>query len=290
MATPTWCSWRSRPAWGSSAGASPAESRPGTKPTKRRPSPSYGSTMWLMSATTPSCRLKGGGGVLGAARRCMADPGFTWCCTWPSERTDVDLVPRQMRMAEDDDVGLREPAAETGASAGGRPAVVDGRNFTSVEVRDESLGQDHAAVVVAEDGSDGSELLQRRQHRRVGDVARMDDGIGRTRDGRRACRRAALRRPRADGCRRPAARSSRPLSHGSVIWPDRRTFVVGLQHAAGNHGDSTGRGRRWVAELECHHGQHVRHRPPFFERPGSSRAKVATSTSVRASTARCATT
>ena len=23
----------------------------------------------------------------------------------------------------------------------------------------------------------------------------------------------------------------------------------------------------WVAELECHHGQHVRHKPPFILRP-----------------------
>ncbi len=23
----------------------------------------------------------------------------------------------------------------------------------------------------------------------------------------------------------------------------------------------------WVAELECHHGQHVRHNPPFINRP-----------------------
>jgi len=23
----------------------------------------------------------------------------------------------------------------------------------------------------------------------------------------------------------------------------------------------------WVAELECHHGQHVRHDPPFVNRP-----------------------
>jgi hypothetical protein len=23
----------------------------------------------------------------------------------------------------------------------------------------------------------------------------------------------------------------------------------------------------WVAELECHHGQHVRHIPPFVNRP-----------------------
>ncbi len=23
----------------------------------------------------------------------------------------------------------------------------------------------------------------------------------------------------------------------------------------------------WVAKLECHHGQHVRHNPPFIQRP-----------------------
>ena len=23
----------------------------------------------------------------------------------------------------------------------------------------------------------------------------------------------------------------------------------------------------WVAELACHHGQHVRHNPPFMDRP-----------------------
>ena len=23
----------------------------------------------------------------------------------------------------------------------------------------------------------------------------------------------------------------------------------------------------WMAELECHHGQHVRHKPPFMNRP-----------------------
>ena len=23
----------------------------------------------------------------------------------------------------------------------------------------------------------------------------------------------------------------------------------------------------WVAELECHHGQHIRHQPPFIDRP-----------------------
>ncbi len=32
----------------------------------------------------------------------------------------------------------------------------------------------------------------------------------------------------------------------------------------GFHQDEHG---EWVAELSCLHGQHVRHRPPFIERP-----------------------
>ncbi|MEZ4700493.1 MAG: DUF3565 domain-containing protein [Rhodothermales bacterium] len=32
----------------------------------------------------------------------------------------------------------------------------------------------------------------------------------------------------------------------------------------GYHRDDEG---DWVAELDCGHGQHVRHKPPFFERP-----------------------
>src|SRR5689334_5250690 len=37
-----------------------------------------------------------------------------------------------------------------------------------------------------------------------------------------------------------------------------------LRHIAGFHEDENG---EWVAELDCLHGQHVRHRPPFQERP-----------------------
>lgn len=32
----------------------------------------------------------------------------------------------------------------------------------------------------------------------------------------------------------------------------------------GYHKDEAG---DWVAELDCGHGQHVRHKPPFFNRP-----------------------
>ena len=82
-------------------------------------------------------------------------------------------------MAEDDNIGLREPSAQARTSTGSRAAVVDGRHFASFEVDDESLGQDEAAVVVAEHRPNGCEVLQRRQDRRVGDIARVDDDVGR---------------------------------------------------------------------------------------------------------------
>jgi len=36
------------------------------------------------------------------------------------------------------------------------------------------------------------------------------------------------------------------------------------QKIVGYHQDEE---RDWVAELACHHGQHVRHNPPFINRP-----------------------
>ena len=82
-------------------------------------------------------------------------------------------------MAEDHDICLREPAAETGGSALSRTAVVDGRDFTSIEFDDEALGQDHAAVVVSEHRPNWREFLQRRQDRGVGDIAGVNDDVGR---------------------------------------------------------------------------------------------------------------
>lgn len=37
-----------------------------------------------------------------------------------------------------------------------------------------------------------------------------------------------------------------------------------LRNITGFHQDEAG---DWVAELNCHHGQHVRNKPPFFNRP-----------------------
>ncbi|MCO6440760.1 MAG: DUF3565 domain-containing protein [Nitrococcus mobilis] len=36
------------------------------------------------------------------------------------------------------------------------------------------------------------------------------------------------------------------------------------QHIVGFHQDNE---RHWVAELECGHNQHVRHKPPWINRP-----------------------
>jgi tellurite resistance-related uncharacterized protein len=43
-----------------------------------------------------------------------------------------------------------------------------------------------------------------------------------------------------------------------------RTIVVVLRHIVGFVVDDVG---DWVALLECHHRQHVRHRPPFWSAP-----------------------
>ena len=54
-------------------------------------------------------------------------------------------------MTEDDDIRLREPASQAGGATGRRAAVVNGRDLASIETDHESLGQNHAAIVVAED-------------------------------------------------------------------------------------------------------------------------------------------
>lgn len=42
------------------------------------------------------------------------------------------------------------------------------------------------------------------------------------------------------------------------------------QPITGFHTDAEG---HWVAELACGHGQHVRHNPPFHERPWTQTAQ-----------------
>jgi hypothetical protein len=44
---------------------------------------------------------------------------------------------------------------------------------------------------------------------------------------------------------------------GTLVYPPSSTIV-------GYHQDEE---KHWVAELSCGHHQHVRHRPPFIERP-----------------------
>jgi hypothetical protein len=47
------------------------------------------------------------------------------------------------------------------------------------------------------------------------------------------------------------------LPRGALVYPRASTIV-------GYHQDEE---KNWVAELSCGHQQHVRHRPPFIERP-----------------------
>jgi hypothetical protein len=39
---------------------------------------------------------------------------------------------------------------------------------------------------------------------------------------------------------------------------------MGVSRIVGYHQDAE---KNWIAELSCGHSQHVRHRPPFAERP-----------------------
>lgn len=96
----------------------------------------------------------------------------------PVGTTDIGLMPRQVGMAEDHHIGFREPTAQASGSSDGRAAVMDGRELTPVEVEDEAFGQRHVAIVVPENGMDRSELLQRGEHRTVGDVAGVNDDVG----------------------------------------------------------------------------------------------------------------
>ena len=62
----------------------------------------------------------------------------------------------------------------------------------------------------------------------------------------------------AEGLEQPADRKD------STSMPE---YVVGVERPiTGYHQDELG---DWVAELDCGHNQHVRHRPPFQLRPGS---------------------
>ena len=116
---------------------------------------------------------------VGARRRCIAEPGLTWCWTWPSR--DVDLVPRQVRVAEHHDVGVGEPSSQPGGATGGGAAVVDHCQRAAGDLDADALGEIEIHVVVPLDGMDtplGDVLQQRCENRPVDDVTGVEDDVG----------------------------------------------------------------------------------------------------------------
>jgi hypothetical protein len=99
----------------------------------------------------------------------------------PVERADVGLVPREMRVAEDDDVGVREPSSQARTSAGGRATLVHDRHRTALDVEHEPVRQRQSPVEVPGDGVDvcmPCRVGQRLEHGPVGHVAGVEDDIG----------------------------------------------------------------------------------------------------------------
>ena len=89
----------------------------------------------------------------------------------------IGLVPRQVRVAEHDDVGIREPPAQARCPSGGRTAVVDEAERAPVDRHRRPLRKVEPVVVVAEDGVDGHVLGEGVQDGDVGDVAGMEDDV-----------------------------------------------------------------------------------------------------------------
>src|ERR1700687_4202713 len=64
----------------------------------------------------------------------------------------------------------------------------------------------------------------------------------------------------------PASRSFAQLITKYVMYPEHPR--TSLRHGqTKNRGVSSRRANDWVAELECGHNQHVRHNPPWSNRP-----------------------
>ena len=115
----------------------------------------------------------------GCRRRCIAEPGLTWCCTCPSA-LDVDLVPRDVGVPEHDDVAGREPPAQPCCAAGGRPAVVDDRQRASRRRRRSwRSGRSSWWSLLPFTANDVRDVSsQRVQHAAVRDVAGVHDDVG----------------------------------------------------------------------------------------------------------------
>jgi hypothetical protein len=93
---------------------------------------------------------------------------------------DVDLVPREVRVPEHDEVARGEPPAEPTGPAGGGPAVVDDPEAAAADIHLDALGQVDTVVVVALDGEDPGRrhpVPEGLEHRDVDDVTGVDHGV-----------------------------------------------------------------------------------------------------------------
>ncbi|MEZ5230475.1 MAG: hypothetical protein R2710_28545 [Acidimicrobiales bacterium] len=102
-------------------------------------------------------------------------------------RVEVDLkpplaleafVPREMRVAEHDDVGVGEPTREARSTALRRAAVVNDPEADTIDLEGQPLRKVETDVVVAQNGMDGCEASEVIEQTVVGDVAGMNDDIG----------------------------------------------------------------------------------------------------------------
>ncbi len=89
----------------------------------------------------------------------------------------VRLVPRDVGVAEQDEIGVREPPPQSLRSAGGRTAVVYHRYVPPADPPLEPLGQIETVIVVTQHGVHGRDRGELIEHRDVGDVARMQDHV-----------------------------------------------------------------------------------------------------------------
>ena len=110
----------------------------------------------------------------GARRRSVGDPGLS------SSRPFVVLADGQVRVAEDDDTALREPAAQARRASRLRAGVVHHPDQRARELDDAALRQaGHERVAVAAHRGDGRVGAELDQDLRIREIAAVQDRVGR---------------------------------------------------------------------------------------------------------------
>ncbi len=89
----------------------------------------------------------------------------------------VRLVPGDVGVAEEDEIGVWEPPPQPLPSAGGRTAVVHHRHVLPADPPLEPLGQIETVIVVAQHRVHLSDRGERIEHRDGGDVTGVKDHV-----------------------------------------------------------------------------------------------------------------